>query len=506
MKRVVTLIVLLHLALVQYAQIIADHTVVDRYDDIPSNWIDSVKKMHIAILGTSHGRAYDAGLALLEAIDPKYAVNVSWLEAETSSYLRFSTTWNALSGWGTQGPEEEHWHTWKAWPEGTEPGEKDTVPNIITRSHTLNRPIDVIGFGWCVDMMSSYTSLTRDPVYKVKWMGPSVGGPDGSKAWGLDADDYSITRNRVSLDTYLEATKWFQDYCDARGYDTKVIFTTGVADSVIYYGEPSYQRYIKNEYMRAYVKADPSRVLLDYEDIVCYDDGSTTPHTAVWSYDGVDYVYPLITPRNSIPFEGYHISRAGALRLGKAIWWMMARIAGWDGGTSSIAVTSITVTGAGGSTLITQDNGTLQLVATVLPTTATDRTVTWSIVNGTGQATISATGLVTALSNGTVTARASANDGSGVVGSLVITISNQDIAVTSITVTGAGGSTLITQDNGTLQLVGTVLPTTADRTVTWSIVNGTGQATISATGLVTAVSNGTVTARASANDESGVVG
>ena len=133
--------------------------------------------------------------------------------------------------------------------------------------------------------------------------------------------------------------------------------------------------------------------------------------------------------------------------------------------------------------------------------------MTWSIVNGTGQATINTTGLVTAVANGTVTARATANDGSGVVGSLVITISSQVIPVTGITVTGAGGSTTITTDNGTLQLTATVTPTDAtNKTVTWSIVNGTGQATINTTGLVTAVANGTVTARATANDGSGVVG
>ncbi len=55
-----------------------------------------------------------------------------------------------------------------------------------------------------------------------------------------------------------------------------------------------------------------------------------------------------------------------------------------------IPVTGITVTGAGGATTITTDNGTLQLTATVTPTDATNKTVTWSIVNGTGQATINA--------------------------------------------------------------------------------------------------------------------
>jgi hypothetical protein len=29
--------------------------------------------------------------------------------------------------------------------------------------------------------------------------------------------------------------------------------------------------------------------------------------------------------------DGDHIGGRGALRLGKAVWWLMARIAGWNG-------------------------------------------------------------------------------------------------------------------------------------------------------------------------------
>lgn len=173
--------------------------------------------------------------------------------------------------------------------------------------------------------------------------------------------------------------------------------------------------------------------------------------------------------------------------------------------TTLITVSGVTVTAAGGINYIDTDNGTLQLSANVLPANATDNTVTWSLVNGTGQATINAAGLVSATDNGTVTARATANDGSGVFGTLVITISNQIVLVTGITITGASGETIITADNGTLQLTAGILPLDAsDKTVTWSIVNGTGQASISASGLVTAIDNGTVTARATANDASGV--
>ncbi len=111
-------------------------------------------------------------------------------------------------------------------------------------------------------------------------------------------------------------------------------------------------------------------------------------------------------------------------------------------------MTGITVTAAGGATAIATDNGTLQLSAAVLPANATNKTVTWSLTNGTGQATISASGLVTAVANGTVTAKATAKDGSGIYGTLTLTISNQAIAVTGITVTAAGGATAIATDNG----------------------------------------------------------
>jgi uncharacterized protein YjdB len=172
-----------------------------------------------------------------------------------------------------------------------------------------------------------------------------------------------------------------------------------------------------------------------------------------------------------------------------------------------ISVTRIDVESTKGETAITTDNGTLQLNVTIIPYNATNQIVTWSIINGTGQASISSSGLVTALANGIVTARATANDGSGVFGELSITITNQFVAVTGITVNGEGGITTIDIDNGILQMVATVAPENATiNTVTWSLVSGVGHATISETGLVTARSNGTVTVRAVANDGSNVYG
>jgi parallel beta-helix repeat protein len=90
----------------------------------------------------------------------------------------------------------------------------------------------------------------------------------------------------------------------------------------------------------------------------------------------------------------------------------------------SVSVDEITVTGEGGKNNIYSTGGTLQLYAEIFPSDAGNSEITWSIINGTGQASISNNGLVTAISVGTVTAIATANDGSGVYGSLIITISN----------------------------------------------------------------------------------
>jgi len=87
------------------------------------------------------------------------------------------------------------------------------------------------------------------------------------------------------------------------------------------------------------------------------------------------------------------------------------------------------------ATTISIDKGTYQVTATILPTDATDKTLTWIITNGMGKATVNSTGLVTAVANGTVTVKAAANDGSGISGTLDIVITNQKVLITSIVLT-----------------------------------------------------------------------
>jgi uncharacterized protein YjdB len=88
-------------------------------------------------------------------------------------------------------------------------------------------------------------------------------------------------------------------------------------------------------------------------------------------------------------------------------------------------VTDIIVTVEGGAEAITYVNETLKLAATVLPEFATDKSITWIMQDESGQATISTDGMVTATASGTITAVAMANDGSGIMGTLAISIGNE---------------------------------------------------------------------------------
>ena len=101
----------------------------------------------------------------------------------------------------------------------------------------------------------------------------------------------------------------------------------------------------------------------------------------------------------------------------------------WGTGSGSVSVTDIVVTGAEGATTITEDGGTLQMMAEVLPENATINSVFWTLNIVSGYATITSEGLLESAGidygNGSVWAVATAADGSGVKDSLEITISNQ---------------------------------------------------------------------------------
>ena len=149
---------------------------------------------------------------------------------------------------------------------------------------------------------------------------------------------------------------------------------------------------------------------------------------------------------------------------------------------------------------ITTPGGTLQLEAIINPLGA-DQDVTWSVTNGSAYATVSATGLVTATADGTVTVRATSVTDPTKLDEIDIVIDTV-IEIESLTVvTENNVAAEITTLGGTLQLEAIIVPTGASQNVTWSVTNGAGFASVSSTGLVSALANGTATVRATSTED-----
>jgi len=153
--------------------------------------------------------------------------------------------------------------------------------------------------------------------------------------------------------------------------------------------------------------------------------------------------------------------------------------------TCKVVVSPIKVTGISlnlASVEIVRGNSN-QLVATLNPTNATNKNISWSSSNS-SIATV-ANGLVSGVSVGSATITAKAEDGS-------FTATCQ-VGVTPIKVTGItlSAASVILLESETSQLTASVLPSNADnKNVTWTSSNPN-VATVSSTGLITALTVGT---------------
>lgn len=148
-----------------------------------------------------------------------------------------------------------------------------------------------------------------------------------------------------------------------------------------------------------------------------------------------------------------------------------------------IPVSSVTLNKSTSSGLV---GGTEQLIATVLPAEATDKSVTWSTSGA--AATVSSTGLVTLVSRGSANITVTTTDGSHTA-SCMFTITQP---VASVTMTPATVD-LSLSGTTTHSMSIEVLPADANnKAVEYTSSNDT-IATVSSVGLVTAVGVGTAT-------------
>lgn len=162
-----------------------------------------------------------------------------------------------------------------------------------------------------------------------------------------------------------------------------------------------------------------------------------------------------------------------------------------------VPVSSVSISGGN---FELKEGATKQLSATVSPSNATDRAVSWKS-SDTSVATVDASGTVKAVKAGTATITATAGGKSATV---KVTVASDYVAVSSVAISGtgvSGGKATINVGAG-LNLTATVSPSNAsDKTVKWTTSNAA-VATVDANGAVRAVKAGNAAITATAGDKS----
>ena len=272
--------------------IIIDHNCTD-VSQIPEYWINQVKNMVSVHTGQSHGRQVPRGLEELELIDNTYDAEISTEDIpQGTNVLKVSRALRTLyNGWMYGVGPEQYWST---------EGGLNNVRRTLDYHANNEVQVDAILHTWC---------------------------------W------HFRTWSEAQVNDYFAALGTLE----AEYPNVTFIYMTDTAD---YTGDYGYNRWQRNEQVRQYCR-DNNKMLFDFGELETWSEDGTEQNT--YYHSGSGQTIPLWHSDVSTGAENYygHINRTGATIKAKAMWWLLARIVGWDGVAEDGYILNITIAGSG---------------------------------------------------------------------------------------------------------------------------------------------------------------